>query len=208
MGGVVGSFDLAGATLGPFWPVLLLGQWTHAGKGCSMGLGRYVLEPLGAEGVVPGRAESTGSVRPHPGTRGTPADFASGHGVRAIPAPSMVPRMRPAHPYTRRRSGVGEGSRGQEPGNQKGLGIEHDGAFTDCGANIGELGLWVRRRGLACIPFETVETDVFAESWVLSASRTVRPGHGSCTTCVHDRRLPDETTACRAAARRARGSCR
>ena len=54
MGGLVGSFELAGAALDRFWPLLWLGQWTHAGKGCSMGLGRYVLEPLGAEGVVSG----------------------------------------------------------------------------------------------------------------------------------------------------------
>ena len=54
MGGLVGSFELAGAVLDRFWPLLWLGQWTHAGKGCSMGLGRYVLEPLGAEGVVSG----------------------------------------------------------------------------------------------------------------------------------------------------------
>ena len=52
MGGVVGSFELAGAGLDPFWPYLWLGQWTHAGKGCSMGLGRYVIEPLGGEGTV------------------------------------------------------------------------------------------------------------------------------------------------------------
>ena len=52
MGGLVGSFDLAGAEIEPFWPMLWLGQWTHAGKGCSMGLGRYVLEPLGESGTT------------------------------------------------------------------------------------------------------------------------------------------------------------
>ena len=52
MGGVVGSFELVGAGLDPFWPYLWLGQWTHAGKGCSMGLGRYVIEPLGGEGAA------------------------------------------------------------------------------------------------------------------------------------------------------------
>ena len=57
MGGLVGSFDLAGADLDRFWPLLWLGQWTHAGKGCSMGLGRYVLEAVGSEGAgsLPGR---------------------------------------------------------------------------------------------------------------------------------------------------------
>jgi hypothetical protein len=41
MGGLVGSITLDGAAMGPFWPYLWLGQWTHAGKGTSMGLGRY-----------------------------------------------------------------------------------------------------------------------------------------------------------------------
>ena len=56
MGGLVGSFELAREGLDPFWPYLWLGQWTHAGKGGSMGLGRYVLEPLGEGGApsVPG----------------------------------------------------------------------------------------------------------------------------------------------------------
>lgn len=48
MGGLVGSFELAGADIEPFWPLLWLGQWTHGGKGGSMGLGRYVLERLPA----------------------------------------------------------------------------------------------------------------------------------------------------------------
>ena len=52
MGGLVGSFELAGPELGPFWSFLWLGQWTHAGKGCSMGLGRYVLEPAGENGAA------------------------------------------------------------------------------------------------------------------------------------------------------------
>lgn len=52
MGGLVGRFELAGPGLLPFWPILWLGQWTHAGKGCSMGLGRYVLEPLEGKGAV------------------------------------------------------------------------------------------------------------------------------------------------------------
>ena len=52
MGGLVGRFELDGAELLPFWPLLWLGQWTHAGKGCSMGLGRYVLEPLDGDGAI------------------------------------------------------------------------------------------------------------------------------------------------------------
>lgn len=41
MGGLMGEIELAGADLNPFWPYLWLGQWTHAGKGAVMGLGRY-----------------------------------------------------------------------------------------------------------------------------------------------------------------------
>lgn len=41
MGGLVGEIELDGAGLEPFWPYLWLGQWTHAGKGAVMGLGRY-----------------------------------------------------------------------------------------------------------------------------------------------------------------------
>ncbi len=47
MGGLVGCFEVEGAHLEPLWPYLWLGQWTHAGRGCSMGLGRYALEPAG-----------------------------------------------------------------------------------------------------------------------------------------------------------------
>ena len=32
--------------------------------------------------------------------------------------------------------------------------VVQGGVFIDCGANIGELGLWARARGLAYIPFE------------------------------------------------------
>lgn len=40
MGGLMGRFTLSG-DLAHFWPYLWLGQWTHAGKGTSMGLGAY-----------------------------------------------------------------------------------------------------------------------------------------------------------------------
>ena len=41
MGGIVGRFQLDGAEIAEFWPYLWLGQWTHAGKAATMGLGRY-----------------------------------------------------------------------------------------------------------------------------------------------------------------------
>jgi len=38
MGGLVGTVELAGHDLAEFWPYLWLGQWTHVGKGTSMGM--------------------------------------------------------------------------------------------------------------------------------------------------------------------------
>ena len=46
MGGLVGTIELAGDGLEPFWPYLWLGQWTHAGKGAVMGLGGYRIETV------------------------------------------------------------------------------------------------------------------------------------------------------------------
>ena len=46
MGGLLGTVDLSGEGLAPFWPFLHLGQWTHAGKGTIMGLGHYQIEPV------------------------------------------------------------------------------------------------------------------------------------------------------------------
>ncbi len=43
MGGLLGHFSLRGEQLADFWPYLWLGQWTHAGKAATMGLGRYRL---------------------------------------------------------------------------------------------------------------------------------------------------------------------
>ena len=50
MGGLVGTFTVRAPQLALFWPCLWLGQWTHIGKGCTMGLGRYVLVPPGESG--------------------------------------------------------------------------------------------------------------------------------------------------------------
>jgi len=44
MGGLMGSVSFNGSDLKEFWPILYLGQFTHAGKGTSMGLGRFTLE--------------------------------------------------------------------------------------------------------------------------------------------------------------------
>lgn len=46
MGGIVGKFRLHGEGLEPFWPYLWAGQWVHAGKAATMGLGRYRLQAL------------------------------------------------------------------------------------------------------------------------------------------------------------------
>ncbi|MGF1642987.1 MAG: CRISPR system precrRNA processing endoribonuclease RAMP protein Cas6 [Thiotrichales bacterium] len=45
MGGLLGRVELGGAALEALWPLLWFGQWIHAGKATSMGLGRYALEP-------------------------------------------------------------------------------------------------------------------------------------------------------------------
>jgi CRISPR/Cas system endoribonuclease Cas6 (RAMP superfamily) len=45
MGGLLGRFRLHGPDIAPFWPYLWLGQWTHAGKGATLGLGRYRIVP-------------------------------------------------------------------------------------------------------------------------------------------------------------------
>ena len=49
MGGLTGAFELESPKLALFWPYIWLGQWTHIGKGCTMGLGRYVAMPVGAD---------------------------------------------------------------------------------------------------------------------------------------------------------------
>lgn len=47
LGGVVGSLHIEDTDLAPFWPYLWLGQFTHAGSGATMGLGRYrLINPL------------------------------------------------------------------------------------------------------------------------------------------------------------------
>lgn len=54
MGGLTGELVLDGGNLGPFWPYLWIGQWTHVGKGTSMGLGRYTIDSTAS---LPDRTE-------------------------------------------------------------------------------------------------------------------------------------------------------
>jgi hypothetical protein len=46
MGGLLGEVEVPIAGRDRLWPYLWLGQWTHAGKGTSMGLGRYRIQAL------------------------------------------------------------------------------------------------------------------------------------------------------------------
>ena len=46
MGGLLGRITVRFEGLEALWPNVWLGQWTHAGKGTSMGLGRYRLASL------------------------------------------------------------------------------------------------------------------------------------------------------------------
>jgi CRISPR/Cas system endoribonuclease Cas6 (RAMP superfamily) len=46
MGGLVGTVELCMNDLEDYWPYLWLGQWTHVGKGTSMGMGAYTIETL------------------------------------------------------------------------------------------------------------------------------------------------------------------
>jgi len=46
MGGFVGAVTFAG-DFAPFLPLLAAGEWTHVGKGCVMGLGRYQIGESG-----------------------------------------------------------------------------------------------------------------------------------------------------------------
>ena len=63
MGGIVGSFVAEGPAIATLWPCLWLGQWTHLGKGCTMGLGRYALEPVSSGGAVPWQQRITSCKR-------------------------------------------------------------------------------------------------------------------------------------------------
>lgn len=44
MGGLIGTLILDMQDLNNFWPYLWLGQWTHVGKGTSMGMGAYSIK--------------------------------------------------------------------------------------------------------------------------------------------------------------------
>lgn len=49
MGGLIGEVAFEG-DLGPFWPLLSLGEWVHVGKGTSFGFGKYQI--IGGQGNV------------------------------------------------------------------------------------------------------------------------------------------------------------
>ncbi len=47
LGGLVGKVAFESDNLAPFWAYIWLGQWTHAGKNTSMGLGKYEIISTG-----------------------------------------------------------------------------------------------------------------------------------------------------------------
>jgi len=49
LGGLIGEFEISLQGIEFLWPCLLIGQWTHIGKNCTFGLGRYVIEPIGKD---------------------------------------------------------------------------------------------------------------------------------------------------------------
>jgi CRISPR/Cas system endoribonuclease Cas6 (RAMP superfamily) len=53
MGGLVGEIAIELAEGSPLWPYLWLGQWVHAGKGTSMGLGHYTIETASLPNAKP-----------------------------------------------------------------------------------------------------------------------------------------------------------
>lgn len=63
--GLVGGAVYEG-DLGPFWPYLVFGQWTHVGSGTTFGLGGYRIEGTSAKGFEDdrGRRRSLGMERP------------------------------------------------------------------------------------------------------------------------------------------------
>ena len=56
MGGLTGTVSLDAHDLEALWPYLWLGQWSHAGKGTSMGLGRYTIEAASLRDRTPVRS--------------------------------------------------------------------------------------------------------------------------------------------------------
>ena len=52
LGGLLGEITIEDCDLTRFWPYIWLGQWTHAGKSTSMGLGKYEVIETGQVGAV------------------------------------------------------------------------------------------------------------------------------------------------------------
>ena len=53
MGGLIGNLNMDSHGLADFWPYLWLGQWLHAGKATSMGMGAYRIIPTSLPNAKP-----------------------------------------------------------------------------------------------------------------------------------------------------------
>jgi len=89
LGGVVGRMTLADVDLAPFWPYLWLGQFTHAGSGATMGLGRYrISSPLPQAGEGLGVRETDLAQGVH--VMGWPQSMPDNHLAASLPKPTSV----------------------------------------------------------------------------------------------------------------------
>ena len=62
LGGLLGHFKPHAETLKPFWPILWMGQFTHAGRATTMGLGYYTLHAASLPDIL--RTLSSGTMIP------------------------------------------------------------------------------------------------------------------------------------------------
>jgi CRISPR-associated endoribonuclease Cas6 len=59
MGGLIGNLQLDMQDLEEFWPYLWLGQWTHVGKGTSMGMGAFTIQPTSLPALTESQGQPT-----------------------------------------------------------------------------------------------------------------------------------------------------